>query len=225
MQQLLLNLSVSKTPSLNSFVTGKNEALMQILHQFAACKSEDRFAYIWGESAVGKTHLLQALASYPSARYIPATANQNAFAHDMNTALYLIDDCDKLDEEKQILAFNLFNHIRTHQHFLVSAGSAAPSHLLIRDDLKSRMSWGLVYQVHPLTDAEKIAALTHHASSRGMKLGAGVLDYLMHHYPRDMHALSLVLDALDKYSLATKRAATLPLLLDLLQKSEALRNE
>ena len=225
MQQLLLNLGVIKTPSLNSFVTGKNEELMQLLHQFATRKSEDHFVYIWGENAVGKTYLLQSLASYPLARYISATANQNAFVHDMSTTLYLIDDCDKLDEEKQVLAFNLFNHIKTHKHFLASTGQAAPSHLSIRDDLKSRLSWGLIYRVHHLTDDEKIAALTHHANNCGMKLGTGVLNYLINHYPRDMHSLLLILNALDKYSLETKRAITLPLLLDLLQNSKISKNE
>jgi DnaA family protein len=35
--------------------------------------------YISGETGAGKTHLLHALADHPHARYIPATAPEEAF--------------------------------------------------------------------------------------------------------------------------------------------------
>lgn len=218
MQQLVLNLDTSKAPSLNTFVAGKNEELIQLLRQFALRASEERFAYLWGERAVGKTHLLQALALFPATRYIPVSANQDAFTYDPQITLYLLDGCDNLIPERQISAFNLFNEIRANKGFLVSSGSTAPAQLSVRDDLKSRMSWGLIYRIHSLTDEEKMNALSQHAQERGLKLGTGILNYLMTHYQRDMRSLSLILDALDHYSLETKRAITLPLLLELLQK-------
>jgi DnaA family protein len=50
-----------------------------------------------------------------------------------------------------------------------------------------------------------------------MSLSPGVLPYLITHYRRDMRSLSAMLDALDQYSLETKRPITLPLLRSLLQ--------
>jgi DnaA family protein len=78
------------------------------------------------------------------------------------------------------------------------------------------MGWGLVYQIHGLSDDEKIAALTQAAEARGLTLSASVLPYLLSHFKRDMRSLSTMLDALDQYSLETQRPVTLPLLRDLL---------
>jgi len=72
-------------------------------------------------------------------------------------------------------------------------------------------------RVNELTDDEKIAALSQRALARGLTLSSGVLPYLITHFRRDMRSLSATLDALDRYSLETKkRAITLPLLRDLL---------
>jgi DnaA family protein len=46
-----------------------------------------------------------------------------------------------------------------------------------------------------------------------------VLPWLIHHFYRDMPSLMALLDALDAYSLETKRAITLPLVRELLQIS------
>lgn len=218
MQQMLLNISTQTPPTLDTFVPGNNVELMHVLRQFGLRSAHEHFAYIWGESAVGKTHLLQALALNTAARYIDAGANADAFVFDEAITLYLLDDCDKLSPELQIAAFNLFNQTRESGGYLVTAGSTLPASLPVRDDLRSRMSWGLVYRVHGLTDDEKMAALENMAKERGLLLSQGVIPYLITHYRRDMHSLSVILDALDRYSLETQRAITLPLLLSLLQR-------
>ena len=79
-------------------------------------------------------------------------------------------------------------------------------------DLRTRLGWGLVFQMQPLNDAEKRAALTQHALGLGFELEPQVADYLLNHYPRDLGNLLRVLEALDRLSLETKRAITLPLL-------------
>jgi len=136
----------------------------------------------------------------------------------------LLDDCDKLSAEKQIFAFNLFNQVRENQAFLVAAGAMVPSLLPIREDLRSRMSWGLAYRLYGLSDDEKIKALEKVAQERGFQLAQDVLPYLLTHYQRDMHSLIIILNALDRYSLQTKRAITLPLLREMMQKTK-LQNE
>lgn len=220
MQQLLLDISTQKTASLKTFVTGKNEELIERLRLMALRQSPENFVYLWGESAVGKTHLLKALAAHPQARYIDDSASDEAFFYDPQITLYLLDDCHRLSPQNQIAAFNLFNEVRENQAFMLTAGEMAPSLLPVRDDLKSRMSWGLVYRIRGLTDEEKIDALEKIAQERGFSLAQDVLPYLITHYPRDMHSLSIILDALDQYSLQTKRAITLPLLREMMQKTD-----
>jgi DnaA-homolog protein len=217
MRQLLLDLGAQQPQTLESFVTGRNEQLMQQMHQIATRSSAEHFAYLWGEPASGRTHLLHALGDLPATRFIPANAEPEAFAYSHDISLYLLDDCNALSPESQIAAFSLFNQVRDHDGFMVSTGNAAPATLAVREDLRSRMGWGLVYQVHRLTDEEKITALTQSAQARGFTLSPGVLPYLITHYHRDMRSLSAMFDALDRYSLETKRAITLPLLRELLQ--------
>lgn len=224
MKQLLLDLAAHRAPTLATFVAGRNLELLALLTRVGEAAVNDlgeRFIYLWGESGAGKTHLLQALAANSSARSIAGNAKESEFFYQSDVALYLIDDCDQLSAAAQIAAFALFNQVREQGGVLVAAGSRAPAALALREDLRTRFGWGLIYQVHGLTDEEKIAALEQTAEVRGLSLSAGVLPYLMTHFRRDMPSLSAMLDALDRYSLETKRPITLPLLKSLLQEQDA----
>jgi DnaA family protein len=68
-----------------------------------------------------------------------------------------------------------------------------------------------VFQLRPLADDEKAAALAAHAAERGMKLPPEAVDHLLRRLPRDLGTQFAVLDAIDRYSLALKRPVTLPL--------------
>lgn len=219
MRQMLLDLSAGEPQTLQSFVVGANSELMQhlrVVANRAHSSLNENFTYLWGDAGAGKTHLLQAMAALPAARYVAADADSDAFEFSPDQHIYLLDDCDKLSGDAQIRAFALFNQVRENNGVMISAGSVAPAVLGVREDLRTRLGWGLIYQVHELTDDEKIAALSHSAAARGLTLSSGVLPYLITHFRRDMRSLSAMLDALDRYSLETKRAITLPLLRDLL---------
>jgi DnaA family protein len=135
-------------------------------------------------------------------------------------SLYLVDDCDQLDEARQQALFHLINQVRDNGGILIASAKQAPLQLALREDLRTRLGWGLVYQLHGLSDEEKIDALSKAAEARGLSLSAGVLPYLLTHFRRDMQSLSTMLDALDRYSLETQRPITLPLLRELLQTGD-----
>lgn len=225
MKQLVLNLRADDAQTFEHFVVGQNE---ELLHRLSAIASgnhddavQDHFVYMWGGSAVGKSHLLHAVmdaASADCARFITASSGLEAFEYTPQIAYYLLDDCDRLSSSAQIAAFNLFNQIREQGGYLISTGSLPPAQLPLREDLRTRLGWGLIYQIVELTDKEKIAALTQMAETRGLMLATGIIPYLLTHYRRDMPSLSHVIDALDRYSLETKRPVTLPLLRNLLQQ-------
>ena len=229
MRQLLLNLEAPKPPTLASFVSGRNAEVAALLtalesaHVSAtALDLGQRFIYLWGERAAGKSHLLQALAAAPDSRLIvaatlPEESVEATFAFDATVRLYLIDDCDCLTPTAQIAAFALFNQVRDNGGAMVASGALPPANLVLREDLRTRLGWGLIYHLHELTDEEKIDALCRNAEQRSLRLSPGVLPYLMTHFQRDMRSLSAMLDALDRYSLETQRPITLPLLRSLLQ--------
>jgi DnaA family protein len=212
MKQLVLDLGADQAQSLDTFEVGQNDELMQLMRQFDARSSREHFAYIWGEPAAGKSHLLRALAAGVGARYISPFSAESEFVYAPEVSLYLLDDCEKLSPPAQIDAFALFNQIRDNGAFMVSSGAVAPAVLPVREDLRTRMGWGLIYQLHGLSDDEKLAALTQAAAARGLTLSPGVLPYLLSHFQRDMRSLSTMLDSLDQYSLETQRPITLPLL-------------
>ena len=119
-----------------------------------------------------------------------------------------VDDLEELSEHAQVALFNAFNeHAFTG---LVVAARAAPRDVRLRRDLATRLATGLTYRVMALTDEEKRAALAAHARSRGFKLGEEVASYLLTHARRDMGSLVAALDSLDRYSLETGRAITVP---------------
>jgi len=90
--------------------------------------------------------------------------------------------------------------------------------------LRTRLGWGLVYEALPLADEEKPEALATYARQRGFDLSAEVIDYLLSHGRRDMPSLLAALAELDRLSLASKRAVTVPLLKQWLQQDLGLKD-
>ena len=103
---------------------------------------------------------------------------------------------------------------------VLAAGSAPPAQLPLREDLRSRLAWGLVYQVKPLSDAEKALTLHAEAQRRGLRLSDEVVWYLLTHVRRDLRSLIGLLAHIDRASLEQRRAVTLPLVRELLRSLE-----
>jgi DnaA family protein len=152
---------------------------------------------------------------------------QNAiYAHGsvpQSAAVAAVDDVEQLDEAAQIALFNLYNQMRDSGGMLLVSGKESPLHLKLRDDLRTRLGWGLVYQVHVLSDEEKAQALVQHAHSRGFVLPSEVTQYLLRHGRRDLPSLMAVLDALDVHSLSLHRAPSVPLLKEVMQQGLELK--
>ena len=128
----------------------------------------------------------------------------------------LVDDVEQLKAEAQEKLFNIYNAQRAGGGILLAAGAMPASQLPLREDLMTRLGWGLVYEVHTLTDDEKKTAMTAHAHARGFSLSGEVIDYLLTRQSRDLPGLLSLLEALDRYSLENKRAITIPLVRELL---------
>ena len=113
--------------------------------------------------------------------------------------------------------FNIFNDCKENGKKLFITGANSPNNMGLRSDLASRLSWGLVYQIKPLTDSEKKLALLSHSKQKGMSCSENVIEYCMKHLQRDLHFLIATLDALDNWSLKMKKPITIPLLKKLLK--------
>ena len=224
MSQLLLDISPDRKPSLDNFVVGRNQELLAALRQAVEGRSSERCFYLWGESGSGKSHLLQAcvLASLDAGRSaVYAHDSIPPQSMDKSATVVAEDDVEALDDAAQIGLFNLYNQVRESGGMLLVSGKESPLHLKLRDDLRTRLGWGLVYQVHVLSDDEKALALAQHAQEKGYALASEVTQYLLRHGRRDLPSLIAVLDALDEQSLRLHRVPSVPLLKEILQQAGA----
>jgi DnaA-homolog protein len=217
MRQLAFSL-VPAAPTLDNFLVGSNGELLSALRSAVDAAGGERFVYLWGQRGCGKSHLLAgvSVAAHRPLRFAASEAELCAIDPEADADLVLVDDVQDLGAVGQAHAFRLYNVLRERGGGLVAAGDRPPSRLALRDDLVTRLGWGLVYQVHALSDAEKAAALEAHARDRGFELPRDVVDYLLSRQSRDLTHLVSLLDGLDRYSLETKRPVTVPLARELL---------
>jgi len=197
MRQLALQISPPPQPTLENFVSGANAELIARLREFQANKFAESVLYLWGEAGSGKSHLLSACAG-PN----------------------VVDDVEALDDASQIGLFNKINEMRQTGGAVLVAGNAPPPQLPVREDLRSRLAWGLVYHVKPLTDDERAAYLRAEAGRRGMRVPDEVISYLLTHVRRDLPTLLAILDEVDRASLEKQHPITLPLVKAALKELE-----
>lgn len=217
MTQMLLGIAPEWISSFENFVVGRNVELIALLRQALHSTQGERCIYLWGEAGSGKSHLLQAAAAHARA----AGIDVNCACADVPpaAAVVIVDEVERLDEAAQIQLFALFNEMREKGNLLLVSGAQAPVFLKLRDDLRTRLSWGLMYQVHALNEAEKAQALVAHAQARGFTLPPEVITYLLRHGRRDLPSLLLTLNNLDDHCLRLKRAASVPLLKEVMARS------
>ena len=221
MSQLLLDIAPDSQPTLDNFVVGRNLELLSALRHALAGSSSERCFYVWGETGSGKSHLLQAcvhaaLGMAQDAIYARGSIPPPGM--DMGAAVVAVDDVDELGDAAQIELFNLYNQVRENGGMLLVSGRESAVHLKLRDDLRTRLGWGLVYQVHGLSDEEKALALSQHAQAKGFALPPEITQYLLRHGRRDLPSLLAALDALDALSLSLHRAPSVPLLKEILKQ-------
>ncbi|MFI4954636.1 MAG: DnaA regulatory inactivator Hda [Gammaproteobacteria bacterium] len=220
--QLPLGISLPDNVTLASFIAGENEALLITLQDFCVGKGTEQNLYLWGQSGVGKTHLLQAACHVAAeaglaTTYIPlrqATQFMPTLLQDLHTLqLICIDDVQSVagQAEWEQGLFALYQlALETKAHILWSADAPPPRLAIKLKDLQSRLAASLVLEVQPLTDAEKLIALQQRAHSRGLELPDNVGNYLLTHCTRHMGDLLANLDKLDRAALIAQRALTVP---------------
>jgi DnaA-homolog protein len=222
-EQLVFELAVPEPPSFDNFLPGTNGEPVAALTRFAIGELPETGLLIWGAAGAGKTHLLRAAVAAAHAKgltasYFAGADEVTVDAIDGVSHLVAIDRIDESDDSAQGRAFTLYNAQKQRGARLIAASRQPPAAMTLREDLRTRLGWGLVYEVITLGDEEKSAALAAYALKRGFRLSGEVIDYLLRHGRRDMPSLLATLAALDRNSLAAKRPITVPLLRTWLQR-------
>lgn len=238
--QLPLRLIERPEPRLSDGVVGRNAQALEALERMVRAGPPGYEALLlWGSPGAGKTFWLQAWAHAlgPHAVWVdcgpaslvdaPATsAASGRLQERLESAhsgqrVWLLDNVDRADAATAAALFQLYNWAREAGCRCVATSSAPPLRVDLRDDLRTRLGQGLIFELHELDDLEKKTALRERAARLAMPLSDDLLNYLITHLPRDLGLLIRVVDALNDYALARHRVATIPLLKELLESPDA----
>jgi DnaA family protein len=235
--QFTLDILTSPEPSLDNFILptsikSSQVSILEVLKQIQATfkvhqpiSIDLNLIYVWGPSGSGKSHLLMAMQKFYENFELPhlylINQHQDWQFADIQTgpycSAYFIDDVENLTTSEVNQLFKLLvDHKNAPEKFIFVSGSISSHHLKIRDDISSRLSSGLNFELSFLTDAEKILALQELIKARGLNIAPDIPHWLLTHFYRDLPSLISIIEAVDHYSLQTKRAITLPLLKELL---------
>ena len=226
MKQIALDIGLASVPSFSNFFAGPNDAALRHIELWAGNTLRSPVpTYLWGEPGSGKTHLLKAVSETlreQGARvgWMDASVLEPA-EFDESWAAVILDECHLYTAVQQQAAFNWFvnalNSADGHPRWVLAAGSLPPADLSLRDDLRSRLGWGHVFELHALTEPERRAVLRREADARGVFLSDEAMDFMLRRFSRDLSSLMQLLDQLDGYALQTQRAITIPLIKAMLE--------
>ena len=222
MKQLPLDIGLARAPTLSTFLAGPNEAAWKHLQLWTGNPTRSPVpTYLWGPAASGKTHLLKAVQESlreqgASTGWLdPSMAEPPPY--DERWAAVLMDDVHAYTAVQQHAAFSWFVQAQALQRGVLASGLLAPAHMKVREDLRTRLGWGHVFELHVLSEPERRSVLRQAADARGVFLGDEVMDFILHRFSRDLGSLMQLLEHLDAYALQTQRAITIPLIKSMLE--------
>ena len=233
MSQLALPLQLADHAVFSSFFAGGNETLVATLSDIANGRNARptvHGCWLWGPKASGKTHLLQAVCETAGDRaaYLPLSMLEAAGPGILDglatRELVCIDDIGRVAGQSnwEAALFDLCNQVQDAGAELVVSAAAAPRESEFQlDDLKSRFAKLPVFQLHALSDAERVAALQLRSLHRGLDLPDDTAQYLLKRSRRDMASLYELLDTLDKEALRAKRRLTIPFVRSVIESGDA----
>ncbi len=221
-QQTLAHMTLPDGLTFHSFYAGEeNIDSTKLLEQFARQGSYQQML-LWGDKGSGKSHLLQAICHKSfeeghQAAYLPLHSLIHYGARVLEGLEYkhilALDDVDLIVgfPEWEYALFTLINQARLLDQRIAFSASSNPMTMGWQlPDLSSRLLWGTILQIHPLTDQDKSEALRLRAKLRGFNLPDNVIDYINKRYPQDFDSLLTLLDHLDRSSFEAQRRITIP---------------
>jgi chromosomal replication initiator protein len=157
--------------------------------------------FIYGDSGLGKTHLLHAIGHYAQTlfpglkvRYVSSEEFTNDFINMIRDGkqdgfrrryrdvdVLLVDDIQFLENKEgtQEEFFHTFNTLHNASKQIVITSDRAPKRLVtLEDRLRSRFEWGLLTDVQPPELETRIAILRKKAIQEGLNAPADVLEYI-----------------------------------------------
>jgi chromosomal replication initiator protein len=157
--------------------------------------------FVYGDSGLGKTHLLHAIGHYAQSlyhgvkvRYVSSEEFTNDFINMIRDGkqdgfrrryrdvdVLLVDDIQFLENKEgtQEEFFHTFNTLHNASKQIVISSDRAPKRLVtLEDRLRSRFEWGLITDVQPPELETRIAILRKKAVQEGLNAPPEALEYI-----------------------------------------------
>lgn len=168
--------------------------------------------FIYGDSGLGKTHLLHAIGHYshhlfPTSRvrYVSSEEFTNDFINSIrddkaaafhrryrDVDILLVDDIQFLQGRVQTQEefFHTFNTLHNANKQIVISSDRSPKQLsALEDRMRSRFEWGLLTDVQPPDLETRIAILRKKAAQERLAVPPDVLEYIGSHIDRNIREL------------------------------------
>jgi DnaA family protein len=228
MMQQALDFESRRGYSFADYLPASNLQTVELLKSFVT--SAGQFSvFLWGDSGLGKTHLLQATCQF--------AAEQGLSVHSVplkqwksqsptilrgleQSDLLCIDDIEQIAgcKEWEVALFHLYNEMKELSHHMLFSANNTPDAVNIAlADLQSRLTSGLTLHLQDHDDQRKQEVLQFRARQMGMKLPDTVCRYLLTRYDRDLSSLWALLEKLDHETLAKHRQLTVPFVKQILE--------
>ncbi len=208
----------------DSFVVGSSNQ-----HAFSAAVAvaEERTRaynplFIYGQSGLGKTHLLYAIANHIQQHhpdynivYIKGDQFINEFMEALrigknfefrekyrNADLFLVDDIQFIagKESTQEEFFHTFNTLYESHRQIVLTSDRVPSDMLrLEDRLRTRFEWGLIADIQPPDFETRWAITKNKALSLGLELPDTVCDYIAENITNNVRQLEGTVNKIKAY--------------------------
>jgi len=190
--------------------------------------------FIYGDSGLGKTHLLHAIGHYtlrfkPQAkvRYVNSEEFTNDFInsirddrslgfkrHYREVDVLLIDDIQFLQGKEQTLEefFHTFNALHNAGRHVVITSDVSPKNLDgIEERMRTRFEWGLMTDVQPPDLETRIAILRKKAAADAVQAPADVLEYIASNITSNIRELEGALIRVTAFAALNKQPVDLTL--------------
>ncbi|MFT3660608.1 MAG: chromosomal replication initiator protein DnaA [Gordonia sp. (in: high G+C Gram-positive bacteria)] len=168
--------------------------------------------FIWGESGLGKTHLLHAAGHYAQrlfpgmrVKYVSTEEFTNDFINSLRddrqmafksryreVDMLLVDDIQFLEGKEGIQEefFHTFNVLHNNNKQIVISSDRPPSKLAtLEDRLRTRFEWGLITDVQPPDLETRIAILRKKAQMDKLDVSDDVLELIASRIERNIREL------------------------------------
>lgn len=213
-----------------NFVVGENSRFAQAAAMAVAKHPAKKYnpLFIYGESGLGKTHLMQAIGHYIlfnnpklKVRYIKTEDFTNELINNIrrggdindrmskfrqkyrNIDVLLLDDIQFIESKERTMeeVFHTFDSLHNNNKQIVITSDRPPKDIpTLPERLRTRFEWGLMVDITPPDFETRVAILANLAEEIGMKISSNVLEFVAQNFTKNVRELEGAFNKISAYA-------------------------